>query len=123
MNVPGSNLLRLAMGPIAAQTLGWQAWLSRTTNAAGDLVSTFADPVDIRGSFQPINKALYQSLGLDLEKSYFSLWTSANVMPTSRDRQGDVVSYLGVLYQVESDQDWRGPDGWRKLMCVEVPNL
>ena len=123
MNVPGSNVLRLAMGPIASQTLGWRKFVKRDTNEVGDLVSTFATSVGILGSFQPVNKALYQQLGLDLAKSYWNLYTSANVKPTARDRQGDMLSYCGRLYQAESDQDWRGPDGWRKLLCVEVPTL
>lgn len=121
MNVPGSNLLALAMGPIASQQLGWRAFVSRTTNAPGDVVSTFASEVQIYGSFQPVNKALYQQLGLDLAKSYWNLYTSADVHPTARDCEGDMLSYNGKTYQAESDQDWRGPDGWRKLLCVEVP--
>jgi hypothetical protein len=123
MIVPGSNLLRLAMGPIARQKLQHRAYISRTINAAGDYVSTFADPVDITGSFQPVNRSLYQQLGLNLEKNYSTLYTQANVMPTERDREGDYVVFGGSTWQCNSEQDWRAVDGWRKLLCVEVPGL
>lgn len=123
MLVPGSNLLALAMGPIARQTLQHRAFVSRSTNAAGDFVSVFADPVSITGSFQAIDKALYQQLGLNLSKNYSRLYTQADVRPLERDREGDVVIFAGKLWQCEDAQDWRSVDGWRRLLCVEVPNL
>lgn len=122
MSVPGSNLLRLAMGPIRRQTLQHRAFTGRTINSVGDYVSTFAAPVDITGSMQPVNRALYQQLGLNLAKNYSMLYTEANVMPTERDREGDYVDFGGRVWQCESDQDWRAVDGWRKFLCVEVPS-
>lgn len=122
MNVPGSNLLALAMGPIARQTLQHQAFISRTANAAGDYESVFAPAVDITGSFQAVNRATYQLLGLNLQKKYANLYTQADVKTTDRDREGDLVAFGAETYQCESDQDWRGVDGWRKILCVKVPS-
>lgn len=120
--IPGSNLLALAMGPIATQTLQWQAFVSRTRTAAGDWVSTFAASADIGGSFQPVNKKLYQQLGLNLAKNYWTLYTQANVLSSDRDREGDRISYNGQLFTAESiNSDWMGPDGWRSILCVGVP--
>lgn len=121
MLVPGSNLLALAMGPIARQTLQHRAFVSRSTNAAGDFVSTFAAAVDITGSFQAVNRNTYQLLGLNLQKKYSNLYTPANVRTVERDREGDLVTFGGETWQCESDQDWRGVDGWRKILCVLVP--
>jgi hypothetical protein len=120
--IPGSNLLRMAMGPIARQALTWRAWVSRSANAAGDYVNVFADPVPITGSMQPVKADLYVALGLNLEKNYSFLWTEAAVMPLDRDRPGDVVLYDGKSWQVTGDRNWAPADGWRKLLCVEVPN-
>lgn len=122
MLVPGSNLLALAMGPIARQTLQHRAWVSRATNAAGDYVSVFADPMTITGSFQSVNRNTYQLLGLNLQKDYASLYTQADVQTLDRDREGDLLIFAGEIWQAESDQDWRAIDGWRKILCVRVPS-
>lgn len=121
MNIPGANLLSMAARVIAMQTLQHRAFVSRDENAAGDTVSTFAAPVAIQGSVQPINKRLYQELGLNLTKNYVMLYTSSNVSPTTRDREGDLVSINGKTWQCESDQNWAGIDGFTKMLCVETP--
>lgn len=121
MIIPGANLLSLAMGPLARQELQHCAFVSRAVDGAGEYVSTFADPVTITGSFQAINRATYQLLGLNLQKAYANLYTSADVRTLGRDREGDLLTYLGETWQAESDQDWRGVDGWRKILCVRVP--
>lgn len=121
MNVPGSNLLALAMGPISRQTLQHRAWVSRAANSIGNFVSVYAAPVNITGSFQAIDRRSYQQLGLDLNKSYSNLYTQADVRVLDRDREGDTVSFAGELWQCESDQNWRSVDGWRKILCVKVP--
>lgn len=121
MNVPGSNLLGLALRAIRPQILQHRAFVSRAVNGAGEYVSTFAAPVDITGSMQAVNKKLYQALGLHLSKNYSTLYTSASVNATERDREGDLILWNGKTWQCESDQDWGAVDGWRKFLCVEVP--
>lgn len=122
--IPGSNLLRMAMGPIAPQTpLQWRAWLSRDVNEAGDFVAQYADPVDIEGSMQPVPRALYQQLGLDMSKDYQTLYTSSDVIVTDEDRGGDAILYDGAIWICESDTNWRHADGWRKILCIRVRSL
>jgi len=121
MNIPGANLLGMAMRVVAPQSLQHRAFISRTENSAGDTVSTFAAAVTITGSMQAVNRNLYQQLGLSLTKNYSTLYTQANVQPTQRDREGDTVAYGGKTWQAESDMNWNAADGWRKLLCVEIP--
>lgn len=120
--IPGANLLAMAMGPIGAQTLQHEAFEGRTVNSIGNFISTFAAPVDITGSMQPVNRKLYQQLGLNLSKDYATLYTQADVHVTDRDREGDRVSFGGKVWQAESDMDWRLVDGWRKILCVRIPS-
>lgn len=121
MNIPGANLLSMASRVIRMETIGHRAFVSREVNEAGDWVSTFADSVDIQGSMQPVNRRLYQELGLNLTKNYMTLYTSAAVLPTGRDREGDMLTFGGKTWQAESDQNWRMIDGFTKGLCVEVP--
>lgn len=121
MNIPGANLLSVALRVIQPQTLGHRAFTSRAANAAGDFVSVFAASVDIEGSMQAVNKRLYRELGLNLAKNYSTLYTQATVTPTSRDREGDLLTYGGKTWQAESDMNWSVQDGWRKVLCVEIP--
>lgn len=121
MNIPGANLLSIALRVIQPQTLSHEAFQSREVNSAGDFVSVYAAPVDIEGSMQAVNKRLYQELGLNLAKNYSQLYTSADVRPTSRDREGDRITFGGKVWLCESDMNWASVDGWRKLLCVEVP--
>jgi len=103
------------------EVIGWRAFVSRTANEAGDFISTFAASVDIQGSMQPINRKLYQELGLNLAKNYQMLYTSAAISPTVRDREGDLLTFAGKTWQCESDQSWGAIDGFTKMLCVEVP--
>jgi hypothetical protein len=121
MMVPGSNLLGMALSVIRPQTLTHRAWTGRTIDDAGEYVTAYAEPVDIEGSMQAVNKKLYQTLGLNLAKNYAQLYTSADVNPTLRDRSGDLLEYAGRWWLAESDMNWSAQDGWRKLLCVEVP--
>ena len=121
MNSPGANLLSIEARVIRMETLQHRAFVSRAINGAGDYESTFAAPVDIQGSFQAVNKKLYQELGLNLAKNYGMLYTSANVQPTTRDREGDRITFAGKTWQCESDQNWQAMDGFTKMLCVEVP--
>lgn len=56
-----------------------------------------------------------------MAKAYCYLYTSANVRATARDREGDLLTFDGRTWLCESDQNWRAVDGWRKILCVEVP--
>lgn len=123
MNVPGSNLLSVALRVIRPQTLQFRAFVSREDNAAGDTVATFAAAVDIRGSMQPVDKKLYQMLGLNLAKNYSTLYVVGDIQPTARDRDGDLILWAGKTWQCESDRDWSPVGEYRKILCVETtPN-
>lgn len=121
MNVPGANLLGMALRVIRPQTMQMRAFLSRQENDAGDTIPVFAAPVNIQGSMQPVDKKLYQELGLNLSKNYSTLYVFGNVQPTARDRNGDLVLFGGSTWQCESDRNWSGVGEYRKILTVEVP--
>lgn len=122
--IPGAGILGYAMRVIRPQTPQWRAFVSRTENTAGDTVATFAAAVDLPGcSMQPVNRALYQTLGLNFSKNYSTLYVFGNVQPAARDRDGDIILWGGKTWQCESDRNWSDVGEYRKILCVEVPPI
>lgn len=120
MLVPGSNLLSMALGVIRPQAPQLISWTSRAKGPTGVFVDTYAEPVTISGSFQPVDRKAYQALGLDLSRNYSVLYTSTPIRTVERDSSADLVTYAGKTHKAESVMDWQSQDGWRSYLFVEV---
>jgi hypothetical protein len=120
--IPGSNLLKIALRVIAKQTVSYEAAISRTTNAAGLWVTSYAAPVPLSGSFQPIDRSYYLQYGLDFTK-YYANWydPSGTVKDVQRNTAGDRITYAGSKFTALSSTDWTAPDGWNGTLFVRVP--
>lgn len=118
--VPGMNLLNMALTVIQQQTVDYYQYNTRTLNAVGQYVTTYKSMVNIVGSWQPVPRHLYPIYNLDLQKSYFTFYTSNNVLDVTRDVSGDQIVYKGRRYQVESNNDWYQEDGWKGMLCVDI---
>lgn len=122
MSVPGSNLLNLAMGPIARQVMQWIQVTNGGTNAIGNYVAVQTDPVDITGSFQPIARKNYERLGLNLSNNYANVYLFVDANSADRGpRTSDVIVFAARWWQVQDAQDWLAVDGWQRVTCIEVP--
>lgn len=118
--VPGMNLLNMALTVIQRQTITYYQYTGRSLNAIGQDVTTYAAPVDIVGSWQPIPRNLYEQFGLDLQKDYFNFYSSNNLLDVTRDVSGDQLVFMTKSYQVESATDWYQLDGWKGIICVDL---
>jgi hypothetical protein len=118
--IPGSNLLNMALTVIAKQTISYYRAVSRSLNSVGQDVTVYAGVVSIVGSFQPVPRQLYEQYGLDFQKSYFTFYTSNNLIDVQRDVSADRIAFQGLLYQCESNNDWYGEDGWKGVLCVLI---
>lgn len=118
--IPGQNLLNMAFRIIAQQSLVYYHYLGRTQNSVGQDVSQYSDGKSIVGSFQPVPRVLYQTLGLDLQKEYWTFYTSNNVTDIGRNTAGDQIAFNGQRYQCESDNDWYFIDGWKGSLFVHI---
>jgi hypothetical protein len=118
--IPGSNLLNRALKIIAKQTVTYYKSLGRTLNDVGQDVTAYNEPVSIAGSLQPVSRVLYEKLGLDLQKTYYTFYTSNNVIDVGRNVSGDQFVFNGQRYQVESNNDWYAQDGWKGVLCVLI---
>lgn len=119
-NIPGQNLLNMALTVIQQQTVQYYQYSTRSLNAVGQDVTVYLPVVNIVGSWQPVPKDLYQAYGLDLQKEYFTLYTSNDVLDINRDVSGDQVVFNGRRYQCQSDVEWFALDGWKAILCVYI---
>lgn len=118
--IPGSNILNIALSVIARQTVSYFAFTGRVLNAVGEDIPSYADSVDIVGSLQPVPRILYEQYGLDLQKTYYTFYTSNPVKDVGRDVSGDQFEFGGQRFQVESNNDWYAQDGWKGVLCVLI---
>lgn len=119
MSVPGSNLLALAMTAIAPQPVVWRASTGRTTDASGRMVSTFAAPVTLYGSFQAVNTNLITQYGLDMNQRYAVFYASARFKEPNRDTAPDVFDFDGRRWVMVTGVDWFGIDSWDSVLVVD----
>ena len=126
MGVPGNNILEEALSIIESQTIAYYQATGRTLNSVGQDITTYALPLDIAGSFQPVPRALYEQYGLDFTKDYFNFFVSKNLVDITRDVSNDLLVFYGTVYQCESATEWFAIDGWLQMLCcasgLPVPN-
>lgn len=118
--IPGQNILNMALTIIARQTITYYQYDSRSVNSVGQNVTLYKTPVEITGSWQPVPRHLYMVYGLDLQKEYFTFYTSNDLLDVQRDVSGDQVVFGGQRYQCESNNDWYKLDGWKAILCVRI---
>lgn len=114
------NVLAAAQTVIRTQTIELRRFSGRTANAAGNLVSTYDDPVTIECSVQPVNRRLYEKMGLDFSKTYISILATAEIEDVGRDRSGDQIVIDGQLYESVGDTEWQRSAGWNRIVAVRV---
>lgn len=118
--IPGSNLLNMASTVIAQQTVTYYQATGRTINSIGQYDTSYAAGAPVVGSFQPIDSKLYTQYGLDLSRTYYTLYSSNNIITVNRDVSGDQLEFNGRRFQCESSVDWFAIDGWKGVLCVLI---
>jgi hypothetical protein len=122
MIIPGANLLALAQTVIRQQTVQYLAFTGRANNAIGQFVASFAEPVDILGSFQPVPRQKYAEMGLDATREYAYFYSTQQLDDVNRDRSGDQLIFNGKRYEISGSNDWHAIDGWNGVLVVRVRN-
>lgn len=75
----GSNLLSMALGIIGTTAIQLYRFADRNTNSIGNIVSLYDDPIDCRASVQAVPRILMHQLGLDMQKSYITVYAIDDV--------------------------------------------
>lgn len=118
--IPGSNLLLRAHKLIGFSSFQYFAFVSRAAGSTGLDVGTYAKVVNLQGSVQPVPRVMYEKLGLNLQKNYYTVYVAKNVIDVARDVSGDQIVFNGTKLQCESVTKWFAIDGWTAIICVEV---
>ena len=121
-SVPGFNVLASALTVICASQFNYYRYTGKTINAIGFDVHTFATPLIVRGSVQPVGTGVYKDLGLEWEKTYINIWAEQNIVQLMRGRPGDQIGWQGGRYELINHDDWQAVDGWNSIMAVRVGN-
>jgi len=118
--IPGCNILNTALSVLGRQTVVYHKFQNRTNTTIGTYVANYAAAVCITGSLQPVPRAMFERLGLDFQKKYWTFYTDTALVDISRDVSGDRLTFNGMALQVESITDWNKIDGWNGVLCVET---
>lgn len=121
MSIPGSNLLNIANTVITRLPFQYYKNTGRTLNSIGLDESQYADPVLVYGNPQPVPRNMFQSMGLDFQKSYFNFFLPSDIIDIGRDVSGDQFEFQNKRFQCLSKTDWYGIDGWDQVLAVQVP--
>lgn len=114
------NLLNLALTVIPSQTVSWMRFESYIDQPNGQQSPQFYAPYTVVGSFQPVQRANFQNLGLDFNKEYVQFRTSSPAQDMGRDIAGDRFIFAGATYQVMSKTDWQNVNGWTNELAVKI---
>lgn len=91
--IPGSNLLEIALQVIAPQAFRYYAFIERVTNSIGLDIASYAEPMSLNGSVQPVPRSMMDILGLDMQKNYINVFVSRDVIDIGRDVSGDYLVF------------------------------
>ncbi len=118
--IPGANVLNMAFRIIAQEGVVYYRDLGRIQNVVGQDITQYDTGIKMLGSFQPVPRNLYTVYGLDFQKSYYTFYTSNNLLDVTREISGDQIAFNGQRYQCESANDWFMIDGWKGVLCIHI---
>lgn len=91
-----------------------------TIDEMGRDVPEFEEPVTLLGCIQPISNKMYEQLGLDLDKHYKTVFSSALMKSIAESIQPDRIIYQGLTYELVENKNWYETNGWTKAIMVEL---
>lgn len=104
----GMNLLAMANRAIGFSSATHRRWKETAEDGAGQLTPLYFPDEDIKASIQPVPRTMVELMGLDVQKDYVTVYTTADVKvrDTERNVTGDLLFFEGHTYQAESNTTW-----------------
>ena len=113
---------------MATRVIGKSAYVyfsdsGRTLDDRGIWVSGYAAGVALFDVIQPVERALYERMGLDLDRYYIMIYTDNPLLVIERGTSGDQIEFNGARYQLQSNNDWNPQDGWRGVLAIRLSDV
>lgn len=118
--IPGSNLLRTALGVITPQAVQYERFAGMTTRDDGIDVPAFEAPITVYGSWQAVTSEQLVRMGLDPAKDYAYFYASVPFNQPGRDVSSDRARYGGSVWEARSGEGWFPMDGWDGMLFQRV---
>lgn len=119
-----SNLLTRALQSIPQQQVDYLAFVENSLMRDGSLAPTFAPPIALLGSFQPVTSTQKLALGLSLKSNYVRFFVAADLLTISSNhangRANDRIAYQNRTYDITGETDWFYQNGWKELFLTEI---
>ena len=112
------NLFNLATTVIPPETAQYIEFKGNTVNEIGLSVPTYAEPVEIKASIQPVGDSSYKDLGLDFQKEYYTVYSNQRMHGLNEQSQPDKLYFHGKDFIVQKTCYWNEYDGWGYVLAV-----
>ena len=113
------NLFEMATKVIPPETIQYYHFTGDEINSIGKSVPTYADPIDVKASVQPVGDDFYKALGLDFQKEYYYVYSNQRMYGINEQNQPDCVAFHGHTYMVHKNCHWDEYNGWGYVMVVK----
>lgn len=117
------NLLIEASSVIPFEEFEYIEFDDNVINEMGIKQPTYKEPIKLKGSIQPINSNLYQQLNLDLQKEYYTVWTTQKINTTIDKEYNDMIKYNDNIYTVVKITNWDNYNKWTEITAVKEKNV
>lgn len=114
------NLLEGALSVLPFVCFKYRSFRRSEVDEFGQSVQAFNEWKLCRGMVQPVNRSLYEDMGLDFTKTYISVWGSIPLDASSEKQDGsDQLLWNGHLWNITAVNEWNQYNGWANVTAVE----
>jgi len=116
-----SNLLAKASTLIPLKKYQYLKFNSNIVNDVGIVSPAYDVAITIKANIQPVSRSVYEQFGLDMQKTYYTIFTSEVLQDLQRDKTGDKIIFNGKTLQIESNKgDWDSQYGFNSYLGVQI---
>lgn len=115
----GFNIAATVQKASGTREFSYIRFLSREENEIGYVVNTYADPIVLSGTIQPVEREVYQQRGLDFNREYINIFATEDISDLARNRSTDKIIYNNETYSVVGEDEWTE---WNEILCVRQNN-
>lgn len=115
------NILSKASTLIPLKRYQYLKFNSNIVNDVGIITPSYDVAITIKANIQPVNRSVYEQFGLDMQKTYYTIFTSETLQDLQRDKTGDKIIFNGKTLQIESNKgDWDSQYGFNSYLGVQI---